>query len=473
MFRHAKDRSKLVHKLKEDQHQLRSPDSTTNQKEKKKANNTYKKMSSIVRKSLPVVIRPLEAQINTRTIDLHHFDKGLGALPATCFLVFDRPIDKPVEIIKRGLTKALVHYYPLAGRLATAADGSGDLCVHCNGDGVIFVEASVDFPLKEAKFFDRSPGAIVLPDDLAVYYQDDRCGHTDDPLLLMQVTVFSCGGFVVGVTWNHAIADGAGMAQFLQAVGELSRGRPAPSVTPIRSDGSLPGIPPTIAIAQQFMMGLVPQKFACFDYTISSSLINSIKAKYSEHTGGEPCTVFEAVTAVLWQCRTRVAISDPEAPALLFIVANVRKHVGAKEGYYGNCVSGHLIMAPSGAVANGDIVDIVKLIKGAKEQVPKQLKENDNDQPQAARGRGRHGDMLRFNYNLLSVSSMRNIGLNDADFGSGGPARVMCRARTPHITVPSCVVCLPWKETDGANVVSRCVREEHVGALLGELARFT
>lgn len=38
----------------------------------------------------------------------------------------------------------------------------------------------------------------------------------DDPLLLVQVTEFSCGGFVV--------ADGTGMAQFLQAVGELARG---------------------------------------------------------------------------------------------------------------------------------------------------------------------------------------------------------------------------------------------------------
>lgn len=55
-----------------------------------------------------------------------------------------------------------------------------------------------------------------------------------DPLLLMQVTEFSCGGFTVAVTWNHAVADGKGMAQFLQAIGELARGMPAPSVLPRR-----------------------------------------------------------------------------------------------------------------------------------------------------------------------------------------------------------------------------------------------
>ncbi|XP_062186659.1 acyl transferase 15-like [Phragmites australis] len=424
-------------------------------------------MSSTVMKSLPVVIRPAELEMTTSNIDLHSFDKGLGDMPATCFLVFDHPIDEPVETIKKGLSRALVYYSPIAGRLAAGA-GNGELRVECNGEGVVFVAASTDRALNEAKFFDRSPGAMTLPDDLAVYYPDDKCGRTD-PLLLMQVTVFSCGGFVVGVTWNHAIADGAGMAQFLQAVGELARGLPAPSVIPIRWDDSLPGIPPTIAIAQQSMTGLASQDFAFFDYTIPSSLISRIKAEFRDHANGQPCTVFEAVTAVLWQCRTRVAISDPEAPALLFIVANVRKHVGAKDGYYGNCVSGQLVMATSGSVANGDIMGIVKMIKGAKEQIPKRLKHNNID----SGGRERHGDMLRYNYNLLSVSSMRNIGLDEASFGGGRPVRVMCRARAPHMTVPSCVACLPWKGKDGANVLTRCVREEHVNAFLGELARFT
>lgn len=82
-------------------------------------------------------------------------------------------------------------------------------------------------------------------------------------------------------------------------------------------------------------------------------------------------------------------------------------------------------------------------------------------------------DMLRHNYNLLSVSSMRNIGLDEVEVGGRKPVRMMSRARVPHMTVPSCVVCLPWKGKDGANMVTRCVREEHVEAFLGELGRFT
>lgn len=437
-------------------------------------------MSSVVRKSSPQVIRPsskeLEMKMTTSSIDLSSFDKGFSAMPATCFLVFEHPIDEPAETIRRGLSRALAYYYPIAGRLAPGA-GGGQARVECNGEGVVFVDASADCALKEAKFFNNRPssGATMLPDDLAVYYPHDRCGCAD-PLLMMQVTVFSCGGFVAGVTWNHAIADGAGMAQFLQAVGELASGLPAPSVVPTRCHSSLPSLPPVIAYAQRSMMGLAPRDFACLEYTVPSSLINSIKAEFRGHAnGGQPCTVFEAVTAVLWQCRTRVVISDPEAPSLLFIVANVRKHVGAKDGYYGNCVTGQLVVATSSSVANGPIVDIVKMIRHAKEQITKQLKGNDgggggDDKPQASK---QPEDMLRYNYNLLSVSSMRNIGLDNVEVGGRKPARVMCRARVPHMTVPSCVVCLPWKGKDGANMVTRCVREEHVEAFLGELARFT
>jgi hypothetical protein len=44
----------------------------------------------------------------------------------------------------------------------------------------------------------------------------------------------SCDGFILSVTWSHAIVDGAGMGQFLQAIGELSQGLPRPSVVLVR-----------------------------------------------------------------------------------------------------------------------------------------------------------------------------------------------------------------------------------------------
>ena len=52
--------------------------------------------------------------------------------------------------------------------------------------------------------------------------------------------------------------------------------------------------------------------------------------------------------AVLWQCRTRAVMSDPDTPAPLIFAANVRKHAGAKRGYYGNCITSAVVVRRAG-----------------------------------------------------------------------------------------------------------------------------
>lgn len=184
-------------------------------------------MSLLVRKSSPVVVRPSPEPATTRgTVKLSSFDMGLYDMPTTSLLVFENHLHNAAETIQGALSRALAYYYPVAGRIVARGGGSDDdIYIDCNGEGVEFVAASASQALKE----------VICFDDLAVYYPDMACGP-GDPLLLMQVTEFSCGGFVLGVTWNHGVADGAGIGQFLKAVGELAGGLPSPSVAPVRWD---------------------------------------------------------------------------------------------------------------------------------------------------------------------------------------------------------------------------------------------
>jgi len=439
-------------------------------------------MDVVVRRSPSMVVRP-SAATSGGAIKLSSFDRPNATVPVTAFLVFENPIRDAAETIKRALSRALVPYYPISGRIVAGPGcGGGDddeeLHIRCSGKGgVAFVAASANRALKDAEFFARLPDTRTPPlvEELAVYYPAGQCGAAD-PLLLMQVTEFSCGGFVVAVTWNHGVADGVGMAQFLQAVGELARGSPSPSLAPVRWDESLLSLPPP-TVQSNKPLGLV-----CLDVTVPSSTIERIRAEFHERANSNgrhrTCTEFEAVATVLWQCRTRAIASNPDFPALLTFTADVRRHVKAKDGYYGNCIVTQRVMATAGTVAKADVTDLIEMIKRAKDEVPDQLLAKNDD--------GCNGDdqqpamdeklLDELRYNLLHLSTWRNIGFEKVDFGGGTPERVMCYMQPSIQEWPYCVVSLPCKEKGGASsvsVVSVCVKEEHADAFLGELARFT
>ncbi|XP_037410951.1 acyl transferase 15-like [Triticum dicoccoides] len=424
-------------------------------------------MSVIVTKSRPLLVRPSTEQSTPTTTDhikVSSFDKALAFSAFSSFHVFDGAIHEPAETIKRALSRALDHFRLIAGRVVVG-DDDGELSIACTGEGVEFVAATANCALVDVKLFD--PPFAALLKDLAVEYPLASCRVTD-PLLLMQVTEFSCGAFVLGVTWNHVVADGTGIALLLRAVGELARGLARPSVSLVTcADELMPDFPPLAAAIVKTMLGqLEPKDYPYLDITVPMSTIGRIKAKIGDELGA-PCTVFEAATAVLWQCRSRAIMpdGDPDSAAPLVFAANARRHVGAGDGYYSNCVTTHVVAPPPTIreAAEGDMKDLVKLIRGGKEQVPGTLAGEEVE--------GVPGLETLFGYSALFVTSWRNLGFEATDFGGGTPARVM--GHVGPRSVPACVACLPCRDKDGANMLSRFVKEEHRAAFLAELAKFT
>ncbi|KAK4486274.1 hypothetical protein RD792_008944 [Penstemon davidsonii] len=53
----------------------------------------------------------------------------------------------PVHVIRKGLGKALVFYYPFAGRIFEGADRK--LMVNCNSQGVVFLEANANIKIEQ------------------------------------------------------------------------------------------------------------------------------------------------------------------------------------------------------------------------------------------------------------------------------------------------------------------------------------
>ncbi|KAL6841057.1 hypothetical protein ACP4OV_029026 [Aristida adscensionis] len=424
-------------------------------------------MSSRVSKSLPFLVAPSEAT-PAGHLPLTAMDAALASLSMTALLVFDHPIDQPAETIRQALSRALVPYYPIAGRFAAGGD-----TIACTGEGVAFVAARASCTLREARLADASPAVAV--EELALSFAGQHTG--DPPLLLMQVTEFACGGFVVGVTWDHAVADGVGMAQFLQAVGELARGLPSPGVAPVRTDGLLPELPPPIISMTKSLVTSPHSEFPSTYITVPLSFINRVKSEFrrslsnADNTAAPapPCSAFEVFTAAIWKCRARATISgaaDKAAPTALAFTANVRKQAAARDGYYGNLFTFGLAVATLGEVATADVLDLVKLIKDAKARVPHTFADG------AAYVAGEMGGRLRglHPYDTLYVTSWWNLGFDDVDFGGGGGAvRVM--GDMERKVVPACILCGRKDKADGVAAMALCVKEDHKEAFQAELRR--
>ncbi|BAF19897.1 Os06g0595800 [Oryza sativa Japonica Group] len=117
----------------------------------------------------------------------------------------------PAAAIERALAAALVSYYPIAGRLAERGDG-GELVVDCTGEGVWFIEATASCSLEDVDYLEYP--LMVDKDELLPHptYPASESHPEDSLILLVQVTQFACGGFVVGFRFSHAAAprpDGA------------------------------------------------------------------------------------------------------------------------------------------------------------------------------------------------------------------------------------------------------------------------
>ncbi|XP_058111559.1 shikimate O-hydroxycinnamoyltransferase-like [Magnolia sinica] len=121
------------------------------------------------------------------------------------------------EFIKDSLSRALVQYYPLAGRLHPGP--SDRLELECNAMGVLFVEAESDAQIDDFGDFKPGPGLRELVPNI------DYNTHIGEwPLLLVQLTFFRCGGVYMGIGIAHTIVDGFAALQFISAWARIARG---------------------------------------------------------------------------------------------------------------------------------------------------------------------------------------------------------------------------------------------------------
>ncbi|OAY81851.1 benzyl alcohol O-benzoyltransferase-like [Ananas comosus] len=344
--------------------------------------------------------------------------------------------EDPARVIRDALAKALVFYYPLAGRLREGADRK--LAVECTAEGAVFAEADADVRLDDLE------GALHPPfpchEELLCPLQQGSTGSyiLDCPLLYIQVTRLKCGGFIFGLRINHTIADAPGVMQFLKALGELARGAAAPSVRPVWARDLLTARSPpcvthhhpeydfsTAEIATDKLASVPPKDMVRRPFFFGPKEISALRNHLPAHLRLSSSR-FELITAAIWRSRTAALAYDPEDEVRVQFIVNARGRKGSQAplppGFYGNAFAFTVALSAAAKLCEQPLGYALELVKKAKAKATDEFMQSAVDYL-VSNGRP-HFTVAR----TYIVSDVTRAGFEDVDFGwgegvYGGPAK--------------------------------------------------
>ncbi|KAF5179012.1 Spermidine coumaroyl-coa acyltransferase [Thalictrum thalictroides] len=294
----------------------------------------------------------------------------------------------PACVIQEALSKVLVYYYPLAGKLKRNK-GDGKLEINCTGEGVPFLVATADCTLQSLRYFD---GNDVETAKLFVFevLGDENAGTHP---LLIQVTKFACGGFTIGMGLSHSVCDGFGAAQFFRAMAEYASGKVECTVKPVWARERLVGrvivdelIQPFInkdSFATSPFLPTTDLVHECFN--LSSDTIRTLKLRLIEESGdsgsgGGDCeghkenfTVLEALSAYIWRARFKALELNLDGKTTLALAFGIRSHLQPPlpNGYYGNAFVSSNAVLMGKDLLESPLSRVAMLIKEGKKNASK------------------------------------------------------------------------------------------------------
>ncbi|KNA04426.1 hypothetical protein SOVF_199920 [Spinacia oleracea] len=325
----------------------------------------------------------------------------------------------PVKVVKDALAKALVFFYPYAGRLVEGP--SRKLSVDCTAEGVPFIEADADATLEDFGGEIHPP----FPLEDLLYDIPGTDGILGTPLLIIQVTRLRCGGFIVALRVNHVINDGSGIMQLMNAVGEISRGFTTPSILPVWDRERLTaGEHHKVSYphpeydqhqvddhhSNDELADLIQQSFL-----FGPSEIAALRRNIPPQT--KQFSTFDILSASLWRCRTMALGLDPDEEVRLLFAVNARTKFNPPlaKGYYGNACAFPAVCAKAGDICNNKVEYILELIRKAKNEVNEEYMRSIMDLMVTK-------DRPHFSvHQSYVVSDLRHLGFADVDFGWGKP----------------------------------------------------
>ncbi|XP_042483072.1 shikimate O-hydroxycinnamoyltransferase-like [Macadamia integrifolia] len=379
-------------------------------------------------------------------------------------------------ILKDALSKVLVPFYPLAGRLKKDHE-SGKIVIDCNDKGVLFVEAETDSFIDDLGDFVPSSSSDFRQLAPTVDYTSDISSF---PLVVLQVTRFKCGGVSLGVGIQHSVADGSSGFRFINAWSDMARGiNPATQhfidQTNLRGrDPPMPAFqhiefqpPPTLkdtANSQSVPNTITTTTTSAAIFNFSRDQLHTLKAKAKEGIADTTTyySTFEVLAGHTWRsaCRARGLPDDQETK--MYISTNGRSRLSRPPippDYFGNAVFSATPIAVSGNLQSEQLEYAVgriheTMVRMDEEYLRSALDFLELHLNQVALMHGTHF----FRCPNIRIISWARMPTCDADFGWGRPIFV----GPTEMTLDGMAYILPSCMNDGSLSLLIALEHDHM-----------
>ncbi|KNA13702.1 hypothetical protein SOVF_114350 [Spinacia oleracea] len=280
-------------------------------------------------------------------LSAHYIQKGLLFTKSSA-TDQDFSIQTFLEKLKDSLTRTLVHFYPLAGQLATQIDEhqhSSFIFIDCEkGPGARFIHATLNMTIHD----------ILSPIDVPVVVKSffdhhksvNHDGHTR-PLLSVQVTELVDGIFI-GCSMNHSVADGTSYWNFWNIWSEIhmQHNPNSKSKLPIHKRWFPEGYGPRVTLpfthTDEFISRYeVPQlRERIFHFSSESISKLKMKANIDVEDTDKEISSLQALSALVWKSITRVRCLSGDEKITCTMDANLRQRIDPQlpQGYFGNSI---------------------------------------------------------------------------------------------------------------------------------------
>ncbi|CAM0870810.1 unnamed protein product [Alopecurus aequalis] len=381
--------------------------------------------------------------------------------------------EQVASTLKDALAGALVYYYPMAGRLQELPGGK-KLVVDCTAQGAVFVEAQANVRLEELgkPLVKPHPCMEELMCDVG-----DLFDVVGKPLLYLQMTQLTCGGLVLALTVCHNLVDVSGMYQIFKCITDLARGQALPAVLPRWERQLLVASPPEQAAVATTMTLTPPPSSLADDQLVARFFIFGPKEIAALRTAVPAGTVFELITAAVWQCRATALQYPPHQRVRLFFVVNGRgawkRDPPLPPGFYGN--AGFLSTAEAGAaeLCGAPLERAVGLVREAKLRFTDEYLRSYLDMI----ARPNDIQVVRKHWTSFYVSDVTRVVDHSLDIGSWaervGGSLALVVGKHVSMTIPSFFT--SCKDTNGEQcvLVPMCLPVLAMGRFASQIAALT